>query len=373
MPRPSPAERLRGDHLLRWALRAYPRPDREGYGDELLEAARELAAEESTVRRETLGLLHGGTQARFARVRAGLGAVDLRRGLELAAGPLIAFVLMVWTLAGAARIAGVTNEWNVSGPSIGSVVLLSALAILLIAAARRQRGAATAASSLLALQVVLSAIWQSARGGIVSAAPVLHLHVGPWWFGPSLVWSFVPFVLLLVPACWCLTPAAAKVRGIPRPWREHALARGLALLAPTAVLAAIVLVVPGFLFQDGGVETTELPGLLMLMIVVSTVWLATTRVRGRDDLSVAAAIIGIGAVPSVAYGLARFIVRPFAPAVHNHDLLVGVALTTAVVLMLGATLFFVALLAQIGLRELEQRRPALAVGHALPEDPAHAS
>lgn len=354
--------------LLRAALRAYPPADRRGYGDELLEAAVELSAEGSEMR-EAAGLVRGGTEARAARLRLGLIAVNVRRGAGVLALPLAAFVTMVWGVAAGARMAGATNPWGYHGPTAGSVVLLSLVALVVLGVARQQRGIATVAAGALALQVFASAAWQTARGGVVTAAPSLHLNVGPWWFGPNLAWSFVPLALMLVPACWCMSPAAPRVPGLPRPWSERWGVRLVVLLLPVAALAVVVRVAPQFVVEIGGGETTELPGLLFLMLIVGVLWIATSP-RSRDDHAVAAALAGLAAMPSVAYGAARFLVTPLAHTLVDRDLVVGVGLALACVLVLLAAWGFVVVLAHVGLRTIDRRGGSpLAVGHAIPLGP----
>jgi hypothetical protein len=113
MPSPSTADR---PLILRAALRAYPAADRRGYGDELLEAAVELSGMESTLLREALGLVRGGFQARMARTRLGLAAIDYPAALRWLTFPLAASSVMVWGVAAGARISGGTNAAGFHGP-----------------------------------------------------------------------------------------------------------------------------------------------------------------------------------------------------------------------------------------------------------------
>jgi hypothetical protein len=371
MPRSNEAEPPRlVPRALRFALRAYPPVDREGYGDELLEAALELSADGSTPMREAAGLLHGGVEARLARLRLGTGAVDLVGGLRRLTLPAAALATMIWAVAAGARITGSTINWADRGPTVGSVALLAILSLLVLGVARQQRGIATAAATMLFLQVFASALWHSARAGVVTASPSIHLNIGWWWFGPNITWSLLPVLALLVAACWWMEPAAPRVPGIRRPLTERGEIRLVALVLPAVVLGAIVHAMPRLLLQSDGAETTQLPGLLLLIVVVGVLWIATTVPRDREGLATAAALVGLCATPSIAYGAARIAISPLSDVVASRDLYVALGLLIAVVLVLLAFAFFAVVLAHVGLRAIDRRGGSpLAVGHAIPLGP----
>lgn len=360
--------------LLRAALRAYPAADRKGWGDELLEAAIDLAGTESSAPREALGLVAGGVQARLARLRMGLRALDLAAGLRLLTLPVAAFVAMIWSAAAVARILGTANASGVHGVTVGSVTLLGLLALLVLGVARCQRGIATVAAAGLLLQVFCSAAWRLTRGVLVTAAPMLHLHLGPWWFGPSMVWSLLPLLGLLVPACWVMEPAAPRVHGLARPLRERPLARLVALLLPAALLGLVLEVAPQVIVDAGG-ETTELAGIAFLMLIVGSLWAATSVWRGGEVASTAGALAGLALVPSVAYGAARFVASPLLGGIQGRDAYVAVGLAVGTLCVVVASLGFVVVLSHVGLRVVDRRGGSpLAVGHAValsPDDPAH--
>ncbi|MBJ7473055.1 MAG: hypothetical protein JHD16_17250 [Solirubrobacteraceae bacterium] len=331
---------------LRAALHAYPAVDRREYGADLLDAATDLAELGSTSK-EFAGLLRGGLEARVRRGRAGLLAVDRRAAGDVLAAPLASAVVAIWGAAAIARISGGVGTGAAPGFTLGSVLLLVTLALLVIAVARRQRVLATSASLVLLAQVTISVGWVQWRGGIVTAAPHMHLHVGPWWFGPSLVWALVPFLVLLVGCCWVIAPASPRLPGLPRALRESSLARLLVLLAPSVGLGAVLVLQPALISGNGG--TTELPGLLFLMVIVAAFWLATSRPAGRNHWSAAAGLLGIAAVPSVAYGLAGLL-TPLLSGVGAPTTRIGLALALSTLVVLSSMAVFVAALASVGLR-----------------------
>lgn len=352
--------------LLRVALRAYPAADRRGYGDELLEAALELAETDSTRAREAAGLIQGGLEARLARMRLGLRAVDLAAALRKLTLPLAALVTMIWSVAACVRIAGTRAAGIEPGPTVGSVVLLVLLALLVLGVARAQRGIATFAAVALFLQILASALWHTARGGVITASPSLHLNIGWWWFGPNITWSLLPLVLLLIPACWRMRPAAPRLPGVPRPLTEQGALRLLVLLTPAALLGTLLSLWPQYVVTPGGGETTQLPGLLILMLVVATLWVARTVPGGRERVATAAALVGLGVSPSIAYGASRLALSPLGHHIENRDLYVALGLLIAVLLMLLAAAMFVLVLANVGLRAIDRRGGSpLAVGHAI--------
>lgn len=352
--------------LLRLALRAYPAADRRGYGDELLEAALELADDNSTRLREASGLIQGGVEARMARIRLGLRAVDLVAAFRKLTLPLAALITMVWSVAACARITGATYNFADRGPTIGSVVLLTLIALLVLGVARAQRGIATFAASALFLQILASALWHTARGGVVTASPSIHLNIGWWWFGPNITWSLVPLVLLLIPACWHMRPAAPRLPGVPRPLTEQGALRLLVLLLPAALLGATLSVAPQYVVSPGSGETTQLPGLLILMLVVATLWVARAVPGGRERAATAAALLGMAVSPSIAYGASRLVLSPLGDHIQNRDLFVALGLLIAVLLMVLAAVIFAVVLANVGLRAIDRRGGSpLAVGHAI--------
>lgn len=351
---------------MRLALHAYPAADRRGYGEELLEAALELADHDSTPLREAGGLVQGGIEARIARVRFGLGAVDLHGALRLLTLPLAAFVTMIWSAAAATRISGATIGWVDRGPTVGSVLLLTILALLVLGVARAQRGIATVAASALLLQVVASALWHTARGGVVTASPSVHLNIGWWWFGPNITWSFLPLVVLLVPSCWCMRPAAPRLPGVPRPMSEFGPLRLGALVLPALLFGALLSVAPNYVVVGGFGETTQLPGLVVLILVVGTLWIARAVPGGRERAATAAALVAMAASPSIAYGASRIVLSPLGEHVQNRDLYVALGLATALLFLLLAAVIFAVVLANVGLRAIDRRGGSpLAVGHAI--------
>lgn len=352
--------------VLRVALRAYPAADRRGYGDELLEAALELADDGSTRLREAGGLVQGGIEARIARLRLGLRAVDLAAALRTLTLPLAAIVTMIWSVAACVRIAGNTATAVGPGPTAGSIVLLGLLALLVLGVARAQRGVATFAAAALFVQILASALWHTARGGVVTASPSIHLNIGWWWFGPNLTWSLLPLVLLLIPACWNMRPAAPRLPDVPRPLTEQGALRLLVLLLPAALLGVVLSVAPHYVVESSGGETTQLPGLLILMLVVATLWLARSVPGGRERIATAAALVGMGISPSIAYGASRLVLSPLGDYIENRDLYVALGLLIAVVLMIVAAAVFTIVLANVGLRAIDRRGGSpLAVGHAI--------
>lgn len=367
MPSPSEASDLTpAPLLLRLALHAYPAADRRGYGDELLEAALELAGDQSTRLREAGGLVQGGVEARIARLRFGLGAVDLVEALRRLTLPLAALATMVWSAAAGARISGATIGFADHGPTAGSVALLSILALLVLGVARGQRGIATFAASALSLQVFASALWHTARGGVVTASPSIHLNIGWWWFGPNITWSLLPLLLLLIPACWFMRPAAPRVPGIPRPLTELGALRVAVLVLPAMLFGLLLQLAPQYLLVAGSAETTQLPGILILMLVVAMLWVARAVPGGRERAATAAALVGMAASPSIAYGASRLVLSPLGRHVENRDLYVALGLLIAVVLVLLAAAMFAAVLANVGLRAIDRRGGSpLAVGHAI--------
>ncbi len=371
MPSPSEASSAApAPLLLRLALRAYPPVDRRGYGDELVEAALELADGRSGYVREAGGLLQGGIEARLARLRLGLGAVDLLAALRRLTLPLTALVTMIWSAAAAARINGATIDWADRGPTAGSVVLLTLLALLILGVARAQRGIATFAATALFLQILASALWYTARGGTVTASPSVHLNIGWWWFGPNVTWSLLPLVLLLVLACWRMRPAAPRLPDVPRPLTEQGAVRLLIIVLPAVLFGVLLHYAPQYVVQ--GRETTQLPGLLVLIAVVATLWVARAVPGGRERAATAAALVGMGASPSIAYGAARLVLSPLGSFVENRDLVVALNLLMAVLLMVVAAAIFLAVLAAVGLRVIDRRGGSpLAVGHAIPLGPDH--
>lgn len=334
---------------LRAALRAYPSADRELYGADLVDAAADLAASGSTTR-EVAGLLRGGLAARTRRVRAGLQAFDRQAAGDALVEPLTGALVAIFGAAAIARMAGGVGEHAGAraGVTLGALLLLAELAVLVVAVARRQRALAVAASGALLFQVVISAGWAQWRAGIVTAAPPLHLHVGDWWFGPSLVWSIAPFVVALVLACSVMTPASARLEGVQRRPRELHELRLVALFVPSAVLGALLLLRPGLLLGSDG-DTTELPAILFLMLIVGAFWAATSAPGGKDHLAAAAALLGLAAVPSVAYGFADLILPAFSflPAPTTR---LGVVLLLSALVVAGSVTIFLAALASVGLR-----------------------
>ncbi|MEH3054849.1 MAG: hypothetical protein PGN13_12735 [Patulibacter minatonensis] len=369
MPRSNEADR---HLLLRAALRAYPPADREGYGDELLEAAIELSAD-SSAGREALGLVRGGVEARVARLRLGLRSIALRAALSRLALPLTAFVVAIWAVAGVGRIVGTTHGPNHSGLTLGAVVLLTLVVAVASSVASQRRLPATIGAGALALWIVASLIWQSARGNVVTAAPVLHLNIGSWWFGPSFMWALIPLVLLLVPACWCMPPAAPRVPDLRRPWVEYPPLRLVTVVLPAAVLGVILLRAPQVLVEPVTRETTEIPGIAFLMVLVGVLWVATSPAFD-DRLGAACALVGLAAVPSVAYGAARLLMTGLTDLIAARDLYVVAGVVCAGAFIVFAIWFFVVVLAHIGLRAVDRRGGSpLAVGHAVvvgPDDPA---
>ena len=349
----SAAERSssRREACLRAALRAYPAVDRREYGDDLLDAAADLAASGGSTLKEVGGLVVGGLGARTRRGRAGLLAFDRQAAGDALVEPLTGMAVAIWGAALVARMTGSIGAIGGAraGLTLGSLLLLVELTLLVLAVARRQRVLATGAALALLAQVVLSAGWAQWRGGIVTAAPQLHLHVGPWWFGPSLVWSLLPFLVLLAACCWAMTPAAPRLPGLPRGPREWPTVRLVALFAPSAVLSAFLLLRPSLVLQPGGRETTELPGLLFLMLVVASFWLATSSPGARDHWSAAAALIGLAAVPSVAYGFSDLI-TPTLGAIEVPLVKLGVVLLLAAMVMTLCATIFLAALSSVGLR-----------------------
>ena len=334
--------------VLRASLRAYPAIDRGEYGEDLLDAASDLAASGSTLK-EVGGLVRGGLEARVRRGRAGLLAVDRTATAELLVGPLTGAVVALGGAGAVARMTGGTSFAAVSRPGVtlGAVALLAFVALLAVAVARRQRNVAVLAALLLLGQVALSAGWSQWRGGLVTAAPHLSLHVGPWWFGPSLVWSLVPFLVLLVFCCAWMVPAGARLDGVQRPRRERSGVRLLMLLSPSAAAAAVLLLRPSLLLNTGTRETTELPGLLFLMLIVAAFWFATSSPAGRDHWSAAAALLGLAAVPSVAYGFADLI-YPFL--LGTAPMRLGLVLMLSALLVTLSVAVFLAALSSVGLR-----------------------
>ena len=331
---------------LRAALRAYPAEDRRAYGEDLFDAAVDLAEAGSTGK-EVAGLVGGGLQARVRRGRSGLLAFDRRAAGDSLVQPLVAVAVAIWGAAGIARLSGGVGTGASAGLTLGRVLLLVTLALLVIAVVRRQRGLATSAAVVLLAQVTISAGWVQWRGGIVTAAPHVHLHVGPWWFGPSMVWSLVPFLVLLVGCCWVMAPAPPRLPGLRRAPRESPLARLVMLLVPSGGVAAVLLLQPSLIFA--GAVTTELPGLLFLMVIVAAFWLATSRPDGRDHWSAAAALVGIAAVPSVAYGFAGLL-TPLLSGVGAPTTRIGLALAFSTLVVLASMAVFLAALASVGLR-----------------------
>lgn len=370
MPKSSGAEPQALPPLaLRIALRAYPKADRAGYGEELLEAALELADHGSSPLREAVGLLRGGGEARLVRTRLGLGAVGLRAGLRQLALPLAAFVTMIWSAAAGARIVGV-------GPSaepamtVGAVLLFVILAFLVLGVARGQRGIAAASALALAVYVAAGALWYTARGGVVTASPSLHLAVGSWSFGPNITWTLLPILMLLVPASLCMRPAAPRVPGIPRPLTESMPVRVLLLISPALALCGVLEAAPGLLIEEGGLETTDLPGLTYLMGIVALWWVATAVPQGDECRAVGCALVLLCATPSLAFSTARVVISPLEPLISNRDLWVAFGLVVAIVLVLAALAVFTVVLARIGLRVIDRRGGSpLAVGHAIPLGP----
>ncbi len=349
----SAAERSpsRREACLRVALRAYPAVDRQEYGEDLLDAAFDLATSGSSTAKEVGGLLVGGARARARRGWAGLRAFDRQAAGDSLVEPLTGMCVAFWGAALLARMSGSIGAANGAraGLTVGSLLLLVVLVVLVLAVARRQRALATSAALVLFAQATLSAGWAQWRGGIVTAAPQLHLHVGPWWFGPSLVWSLLPFVALLAACCWAMTPASARLPGLPRGPREWSTVRFVALFSPSALLASLLLFRPSLLLEPGGNETTELPGLLFLMLVVASFWLATSSPPGRDHWSAAAALTGLAAVPSVAYGFAGLL-TPTLAGVGAPVIRLGFVLLLSGVLVLCCVTVFLAALSAVGLR-----------------------
>lgn len=334
---------------LRVALRAYPPADRELYGDDLLDAAADLAAVGSTTK-EVAGLVRGGLGARVRRVRSGLGAFDRQAAGDALVEPLTGAIIAIFGAAAIARMAGGLGEHAgaTAGVTLGALLLLAELAVLVVAVARRQRTLAVAASSALLFQVVISAGWAQWRTGIVTAAPPLHLHVGSWWFGPSLVWSVAPFILALVLACSVMTPASARLKGVQRGARERHELRLIALFVPSALLGAVLLLRPGLLLAQDG-DTTELPAILFLMLIVGAFWVATSAPGGKDHLAAAAALLGLAAVPSVAYGFADLML-PLFDFLRAPTTRLGVVLLLSTMVVAGCVTVFLAALAAVGLR-----------------------
>lgn len=334
---------------LRAALRAYPSADRDLYGADLIDAAVDLAASGSTTR-EVAGLVRGGLGARTRRVRAGLRAFDREAAGDALVEPLTGAIVAIFGAAAIARMAGGIGEHSGAraGLTLGAVLLLTELAVLVVAVARRQRTPAVAASSALLFQVVISAGWAQWRTGIVTAAPPLHLHIGDWWFGPSLVWSIAPFILALVLACSAMTPASARLDGLQRRPRDVHELRLVALFVPSALLGLLLLLRPGVLLGTDG-DTTELPAILFLMLIVGAFWVSTSAPGGRDHLAAAAALLGLAAVPSVAYGFADLMLPAFdfleAPTTR-----LGVVLLLSALVVAGCVTLFLAALAAVGLR-----------------------
>lgn len=334
---------------LRVALRAYPPADRDLYGADLIDAAADLAASGSTTR-EVAGLLRGGLGARARRVRAGLRAVDRQAAGDALVEPLTGAIVAIFGAAAIARMAGAIGEHSGAraGVTLGAVLLVAALAILVVAVARRQRTLAVGASVALLFQVVISAGWAQWRAGIVTAAPPLHLHVGDWWFGPSLVWSLAPFLIALVFACAVMTPASARLRGLQRGPRELHELRLVALFVPSALLGALLLLRPGLLLGSDG-DTTELPAILFLMLIVGAFWASTSAPGGKDHLAAAAALLGLAAIPSVAYGFADLML-PALDFLQAPTTRIGVVLLLSLLVVAGCVTVFLAALAAVGLR-----------------------
>lgn len=358
---------------LRAALRAYPAVDRDLYGGDLIDAAADLAASGSVVR-EVGGLLRGGLSARVRRVRAGLMAFDRQAAGDALVEPLTGAVVAIFGAAAIARMAGAIGSTSSAraGITVGAVVLLVELALLVVAVARRQRGLAAGAATALLFQAALSAGWAQWRGDIVTAAPQLHLHVGDWWFGPSLVWSIVPFVALLVLCCLAMTPAAARLAGARRAPREWSEVRLAALFAPSAAMAAVLVLQPSILLGPDAVETTEVPGVAFLILIVGAFWLATSSPGGRDHLAAAAALLGLAAVPSVAYGFAD-LVTPTLDGLGTPTTRLAVVLVLSSVVVLVSVAVFLAALAAVGLRTGAGAPPHLAVAGGADADIAESS
>lgn len=335
---------------LRLALRAYPDVDRDLYGADLIDAAVDLAATGSTTR-EVAGLVRGGLGARVRRVRAGLRAFDRTAAGDALVEPLTGAIVAIFGAAAIARMAGGigTQSGAQAGLTIGALLLLAEVAVLVLAVARRQRSLAVAATLVLLFQVVISAGWAQWRGGIVTAAPQLHLHVGSWWFGPSLVWSIVPFIALLAICASAMTPAAPRLRGLRRGPREWHGLRLVALFVPSALMALVLLVRPGLLLGPDASETTELPAIAFLMLIVGAFWLATSAPGGRDHLAAAGALLGLAAVPSVAYGFAD-LVMPTLDFLGAPTTRLGVVLVLSSLVVAGCVAVFLAALAAVGLR-----------------------
>ncbi len=338
----------RREACLRASLRAYPAIDRREYGEDLLDAAADLAASGSTVK-EIGGLVAGGLQARIRRGRAGLLAFDRAAAADLLVGPLTGALAALGGAAAVARMTGARSFEGVSQPglTLGAMTLLAFVVLLLLAVARRQRNLAVVASLMLLAQMTLSAGWAQWQDGFVTAAPDLRLHVGPWWFGPSMTWSVVPFVALLVFCCFHMTPAGPRLAGVRRPARERSGVRLLVLLSPSALLASILMLRPSLLLTTGTRETTELPGLLFLMLIVGAFWLATSSPVGRDHWSAAAALLGIAAIPSVAYGFADLI---YPVLIGTAPMRLGLVLTLSAGVVLLSVAIFLAALSSVGLR-----------------------
>lgn len=335
---------------LRAALRAYPRGDRDLYGADLIDAAVDLAATGSTTR-EVAGLLRGGLGARSRRVRAGVRALDRGAAGDALVEPLTGAIVAIFGAAAIARMAGGigAHAGAKAGLTLGAMLLLAELAVLVLAVARRQRTLAVGASLALLFQVVISAGWAQWRGGIVTAAPQLHLHVGDWWFGPSLVWSIAPFIALLAFCCSVMTPAPARLKGMRRGARDLHELRLVALFVPSALLGATLLLRPGLLLGPDATETTELPAILFLMLIVGAFWGATSAPGGKDHLAAAAALLGLAAVPSVAYGFAD-LVLPALDFLGAPTTRLGVALLLSSMVVAGCLTVFFAALAAVGLR-----------------------
>ncbi len=140
----------------------------------------------------------------------------------------------------------------------------------------------------------------------------------------------------------------------------------LVLLTPAALLGTVLSLWPQYVVTPGGGETTQLPGLLILMLVVATLWVARTVPGGRERVATAAALVGLGVSPSIAYGASRLALSPLGDHIQNRDLYVALGLLIAVLLMLLAAAMFVLVLANVGLRAIDRRGGSpLAVGHAI--------
>ena len=143
------------------------------------------------------------------------------------------------------------------------------------------------------------------------------------------------------------------------------------MLGPAILIGALLAGVPSLLLAGGGVETTELPGILMLMLIVGALWVATDASVEHEALAVAAALIGFAAVPSAAYGAARLVTAPIRPQIASRDLVIVFGVGVGVLLIVVAASLFVLVISHVGLRTLDRRGgPALAVGHAISLGPA---